>query len=225
LRLKRVPVGYFNSACSRPDREFAFGNQATTKEPIVKFTTTTMKTAIGAAGIAAVSLAAAGTASAAPNVQGFGASEPLIDGPMVTNYTVSNLQPSNVAIPGFTPKGTLYQADVTVRSDGGIVTPQVRDFSARGPNGQTYKLIDNVEVPNGLNPAPISQGSESKGTLYFDATGAPPNGVVYNDGLQDILMWTSNVPGTSPTMPGTSAPGEPGNTGPAPGALPAPATT
>jgi hypothetical protein len=232
LRLKWLSVGYFHYACSRLDREFAFGNQATTKEPIVKFTTTTMKTAIGAAGIAAVSLAAAGTASAAPNIQGFGASEPLIDGPMVTNYTVSNLQPSNVAIPGFTPKGTLYQADVTVRSDGGIVTPQVRDFSARGPNGQTYKLIDNVEVPNGLNPAPISQGSESKGTLYFDATGAPPNGVVYNDGLQDILMWTSNVPGTSPNMsgtspamPGTSAPGEPGNTGPAPGALPAPATT
>jgi hypothetical protein len=212
----------------------------------VKFTTTTMRTAIGAAGIAAVSLAAAGTASAAPNIQGFGASEPLIDGPMVTNYTVSNLKPSNIAIPGFTPKGTLYQADVTVRSDGGTVTPQVRDFTARGPNGQTYKLIDNVEVPNGLNPAPIAQGSESKGTLYFDATGAPPNGVAYNDGLQDILMWTSNMPGTSPNMsgtspnmsgtspnvsgtspnmPGTSAPGEPGNTGPAPGALPAPATT
>jgi Domain of unknown function (DUF1942) len=197
----------------------------------VKFTTTTMRTAIGAAGIAAVSLATAGSASAAPNIQGFGASEPLIDGPMVTNYTVSNLQPSTIAIPGFTPKGTLYQADVTVRSDGGVVTPQVRDFSARGPNGQTYKLIDNVEVPSGLNPAPIAQGNESKGTLYFDATGAPPNGVVYNDGLQDILMWTSNMPGTStpggPSMPGSSnsTPSEPGNTGPAPGQLPAPATT
>ena len=205
----------------------------------MKFITTTMRTAIGAAGIAAVSLATAGSASAAPNIQGFGTSEPLIDGPMVTNYTVSNLQPSNISIPGFTPKGTLYQADVTVRSDGGMVTPQVRDFSARGPNGQTYKLIDNVQVPNGLNPAPIAQGSESKGTLYFDATGAPPNGVVYNDGLQDILMWTSNVPGTStnmpatspnmsgtsPNMPGMPASGEPSDTGPAPGALPAPATS
>ena len=205
----------------------------------MKFITTTMKTAIGAAGIAAVSLATAGSASAAPNIQGFGTSEPLIDGPMVTNYTVSNLQPSNISIPGFTPKGTLYQADVTVRSDGGMVTPQVRDFSARGPNGQTYKLIDNVQVPNGLNPAPIAQGSESTGTLYFDATGAPPNGVVYNDGLQDILMWTSNVPGTStnmpatspnmsgtsPNMPGMPASGEPSGTGPAPGALPAPATS
>src|ERR1700742_5277913 len=135
------------------------------KEPIVKITTTTVKTAIGAAGIAAVSVVAAATASAAPpNIQGFGTSEPLIDGPMVTNYTVSNLQPSNIAIPGYTPKGTLYQADVVARSDGGTVTPQARDFPARGPNGQTYKLIDSVEGPNGLNSAPIPQGSQTKGT-------------------------------------------------------------
>ncbi len=184
---------------------------------------TTAKTAIGAAGIAAVSVFAAATASAAgPNIQGFGASESLNDGPMVTSYTVSNLQASSLTIPGFTPKGTLYQADITARSDSGIVTPMVRDFSARGPNGQTYKLIDKVEVPNGLNPAPIPQGSESTGTLYFDVTGAPPNGVVYNDGLQDILMWTSNVPmAPAPGAPGASpAP----STSPAPGALPAPAT-
>ena len=108
---------------------------------------------------------------------------------------MSNLQPSSMAIPGYTPKGTLYQADITARSDGGIVTPMVNDFIARGPNGQNYRVIDKVEAPNGLNPAPIAQGSESTGTLYFDVTGAPPNGVVYNDGMQDILMWTSNVPG------------------------------
>jgi hypothetical protein len=184
----------------------------------VKFTNTTVKTAVGAAGIAAVSVFAAASASAAPpNIQGFGTSESLIDGPLVTAYTVSNLQPSSMAIPGYTPKGTLYQADIVARSDGGLVTPQVRDFSARGPNGQNYKLIDKVEVPNGLNPAPIAQGSESRGTLYFDVTGAPPNGVVYNDGLQDILMWTSNVPGAP-------APGVAPNSGPAPGGLPGPAT-
>jgi Domain of unknown function (DUF1942) len=192
--------------------------QGAEKELIVKFTTTTVKTALGAAGIAAVSVVAAGTAAAAPpNIQGFGTSEPLIEGPLVTTYTVSNLQPSNIAIPGFTPKGTLYQADITAKSDGGTVTPMVRDFSARGPNGQTYKLIDKVEVPNGLNPAPIPQGTESTGTLYFDVTGAPPNGVVYNDGLQDILMWTSNVPGAA-------GPGTPPNSGPAPGGLPGPTT-
>ena len=185
------------------------------KEPIVKITTTTVKTAIGAAGIAAVSVVAAATASAAPpNIQGFGTSEPLIDGPLVTNYTVSNLQPSSVAIPGYTPKGTLYQADITAKSDGGLVTPMVNDFIARGPNGQNYRVIDKVQAPGSLNPAPIPQGSESTGTLYFDVTGAPPNGVVYNYGLQDILIWTSNVPGAS-------APGAP-NSGPAPGAPPGP---
>ena len=76
--------------------------------------------------------------------------------------------------------------------------------------------------------APIPQGSESTGTLYFDVTGAPPNGVVYNDGMQDILMWTSNVPGASaPGAPENSspAPGAPPSATPAPGALPGPATT
>ena len=67
-----------------------------------------------------------------------------MDGPLITNYTVSNLQPSSAAIPGYTPKGTLYQADVTARSDGGIVTPMVNDFIARGPNGQNYRVIDKV---------------------------------------------------------------------------------
>jgi Domain of unknown function (DUF1942) len=195
----------------------------------VKFRTSTIKTAVGAAGIAAASVLAAATASAAPpNIQGFGTSEPLIDGPLVTNYTVSNLQPSSVAIPGYTPKGTLYQADVTVRSDGGLVTPMVNDFIARGPNGQNYRVIDKVQAPGSLNPAPIPQGSESTGTLYFDATGAPPNGVVYNDGMQDILMWTSNVPGAStPGAPENSspAPAAPQNAAPQPGALPGPATT
>jgi hypothetical protein len=183
----------------------------------VKFTTTTVKTVIGAGGIAGVSVLAAATAFAtSPNIQGFGTTESLINGSMVTAYTVSNLQPSSLSIPGYTPKGTLYQADVTVRSESGVVTPMVRDFSARGPNGQMYQLIDNVSVPNGLNPAPIPQGSESTGTLYFDATGAPPNGVVYNDGLQDILIWTSNVPSNS--APGTT------NSTPVPGAPPSPTT-
>ena len=136
---------------------------------------------------------------------------------MVTAYTVSNLQPSNLSIPGYTPKGTLYQADITAKSEGGTVTPMVRDFSARGPNGQKYDLIDNPAVPGGLNPAAIPQGNESTGTLYFDATGAPPNGVVYNDGFQDILIWTSNMQG------GSSAPTSTYST-PVPGQPPSPAT-
>ena len=50
----------------------------------VNFTPTTVKTVMGAAGIAAVGAFAAATAYAAtPNIQGFGTSESLIDGPMV----------------------------------------------------------------------------------------------------------------------------------------------
>lgn len=218
----------------------------------MKFTTTSVKTGIGAAAIAAASVFTVVPALAAPppNIQGFGTSQRLVDGPLVTTYTLSNLQPSNIAIPGYTPEGTLYQADITARSDGGLVTPMVKNFTARGPNGQTYELIDDVAVPNGLNPAPIPQGSESTGKLYFDVTGAPPNGVVYNDGLQDILIWTSNVPGATgpgvppnsvpgaapnygPGVPPNSVPGAPPNSGPggaanqspAPGAPPGPATT
>ena len=225
LRLKLPLLGYATLA-AWPQYQVTAKKMKEPKEPIVKITTTTVKTAIGAAGIAAVSVVAAATASAAPpNIQGFGTSEPLIDGPLVTNYTVSNLQPSSVAIPGYTPKGTLYQADLTARSDGGLVTPMVNDFIARGPNGQNYRVIDKVQAPGSLNPAPIPQGSESTGTLYFDVTGAPPNGVVYNDGMQDILIWTSNVPGASAPGAAPNSPSAPQNSSPAPGALPGQATT
>ena len=207
----------------------------------MKVTKTAVKTA-AAAGIAAMSVFAAAPAFASPppNIQGFGTSEQLVDGALITNYTVSNLQPSNVAIPGYTPKGTLYQADITARSDAGLVTPMVNDFIARGPNGQNYRVIDKVGAPNGLNPAPIPQGGESTGTLYFDVTGAPPNGVVYNDGMQDILIWTSNMEGgsapgavnspapgavNSPAPGAVNSPAPGAANSPAPGAPPAPAPT
>src|ERR1700761_7685020 len=191
----------------------------------MKLGKTAVKTSIVAGGMGAAAVIAAATASAAPNIQGFGTSQQLVEGPLITDYTVSNLQPSNVAIPGYTPKGTIYQADVSARSDGGLVPPMVNDFIARGPNGQNYRVIDKVQAPGSLNPAPIPQGSESTGTLYFDATGAPPNGVVYNDGMQDILMWTSNVPGTSTPGVAQNSPGAPANTPPAPGTPPGPAAT
>ena len=158
----------------------------------MKFTSTTVKSAIGATGIAAASIFAAATAVAAPpTMGGFGTSEQLVDGPLITNYTVSNLQPASVTIPGYTPQGQLYQANVTAQANSGAVTPVVSDFNARAASGQQYRVIDTVPVPNGLSPAPILQGNQSTGTLYFDVTGAQPNQVVYNDGTQDVLLWTA----------------------------------
>jgi hypothetical protein len=160
----------------------------------MKFTTTAVKTTVAAGAIAAAGVFTAAIAAAAPpTVQAFGTSEKLVDGPLVTAYTVSNLHPTNTVIAGYTPKGQLYQADITARADGGTVTPLVSDFNARAADGKTYHVIDNVPVPNGLSPAPIAQGDKSSGTLYFDVTGQAPNGVVYNDGVQDVLIWTSNV--------------------------------
>jgi hypothetical protein len=158
----------------------------------VKFTSTTVKSAIGATGIAAASIFAAATAVAAPpTMGGFGTIEQLMDGPLITNYTVSNLQPANVTIPGYTPQGQVYQANVTAQANSGAVTPVVSDFNARAASGQQYRVIDTIPVPNGLSPAPILQGNQSTGTLYFDVTGAQPNQVVYNDGTQDVLLWTA----------------------------------
>lgn len=93
----------------------------------------------------------------------------------------------------FTPTGRLYQADVTARADSGTVTPLVSDFNARAANSQTYRVVDTAPTPGGMNPAPITQGNQASGKIYFDVTGEPPNGVVYNDGVQDVLIWTTQA--------------------------------
>jgi Domain of unknown function (DUF1942) len=155
------------------------------------FTTTTVKAALSAAGIAGASIFMAATAAA--NVQGFGATEQAIDGPLITDYTVSNLRPSDATISGFQPAGQLYQADVTAKSDAGTVQPQISRFMARAFNGTVYQVVNNGPVPNGLDPSPIDQGQQTSGELYFDVTGQRPVGVVYTDGADDFLVWTRHV--------------------------------
>jgi Domain of unknown function (DUF1942) len=188
----------------------------------VKFTSTAMKSVIGAAGIAAVGVFTAASASASPIVQGLGTSETLVDGPLITAYTVNNLQPANVMIPGYTPTGQIWQADVNARANSGVVTPVVSDFNARTNDNQTYRVISTSPTPEALSPAPITQGGQASGKIYFDVTGAPPTGVVYNDGVQDVLVWTTNsspnaVPGQMPSpVPGQMP-------SPAPGQMPSPA--
>ncbi|MFQ2878242.1 DUF1942 domain-containing protein [Mycobacterium sp. MS3] len=183
----------------------------------MKFTTTTAKTAIAAAGIAAVSLFGAAAASATPGVpEGLGTPQTLVDGALVTDYTVSNLQPANVTIPGYTPQGQLWQADINARANSGVVTPVVSNFNARAGE-QNYRVISAPATPQGLSPAPITQGGTSTGKIYFDVTGPAPSEVVYNDGMQDVLVWDTNpasapapnsVPGQSGQLPNTM-PGQP----------------
>ncbi|MCV7409035.1 hypothetical protein AWC05_06450 [Mycobacterium florentinum] len=155
------------------------------------FTTTTLKAALGAAGLAGASIFTAATADA--NVQALGATEQAVDGPLVTEYTVSNLRPSDATIPGFHPAGRLYQVDVTAKSDAGTVQPQISRFAARAFNGTVYPPVNIGPVPNGLDPSPIDPGRQTSGELYFDVTGQRPIGVVYTDGDDDFLVWTRHV--------------------------------
>jgi hypothetical protein len=71
--------------------------------------------------------------------------------------------PASITIPGYAPRGNLYRANITARSDGGTVTPLISDFNARAAEGTTYRVIDTVATPNGISPTPINQGQHSNG--------------------------------------------------------------
>jgi len=115
----------------------------------------------------------AAPAGAANNIKTFGTPESLNDvygNPMIT-YTVEGLRKSSDAVPH---NGRLYEAMVT--NDGGV--PIAALFNARAESGQNYRII----------------GGGIPGKIYFDVVGDTPNSVVYNDGVQDLLVWVSPKP-------------------------------
>ena len=137
-------------------------------------------------GIAAIAVGmAAGTAvpaSAANNIKTYGEPESLKDvygNPMIT-YTVQGLRPSSDAV---FHNGRLYEANVT--NDGGV--PIAALFNARAESGHNYRVLG--AGPQSLSGAAVPPGGSSTGKLYFDVVGDDPNSVVYNDGIQDLLVW------------------------------------
>ena len=166
----------------------------------MKIATTVLAGAATLATAAAVGLAGAPAASASnPITQPFGTQEQLTDvnGALVTGYTVSNLKPSTDVIP-YRVQGTLWEATANVQAVRGTVTPIVADFNARAASGQDYRELATVPSAQGVNPAPLGQGAQTTGKLYFDVVGPPPNSVVYNDGVQDVLLWVGGTPAASP---------------------------
>jgi hypothetical protein len=143
-------------------------------------------------GITAVAIgmaaATAAPASAANNIKEFGQPESFKDayGNAMITYTVQGLRPSSDAV---FHNGRLYEADVT--NDGGI--PLAALFNARAESGQLYRII----------------GGGIPGKIYFDVVGDTPNSVVYNDGVQDLLVWVSPKPISSgaPDVAGESTTG------------------
>ena len=141
-------------------------------------------------GVAAVAVgmaaATAVPASAANNIKPFGQQETLNDygtGAPMIGYTVMGLSPSSDAVPH---NGRLYAATVTVEGLGGWATPLVPLFNARAESGQNYRVI------GGRHARQRRRVAQTTGTLYFDVVGDTPNSVVYNDGVQDLLVWVGH---------------------------------
>ena len=107
---------------------------------------------------------------------------------VVQGWTVTSLRPSSDAIP-YPVQGRLWEASATDTAIKGSVTPVIPDMNARAVNGDSYRVIWNVAVEKGVNPSTLPEGASTSGKLYFDVTSTDPNSVVYNDGVQDLLIW------------------------------------
>lgn len=155
-------------------------------------TATAIKMAAAAAGV--LTLGLAGTPGAAaddyPNIQRFGVQEELVDagGTVVQGWTVSNLRPSSDAV-GWPVRGQLWEANATVRALQGCPMPIVSNFNARAGNGQDYQVLATANAPQGVSARTICAPDHSTGKLYFDVVGPVPDGVVYNAGGRDLLIW------------------------------------
>ncbi|WP_234713871.1 MPT63 family protein [Mycolicibacterium chlorophenolicum] len=173
-------------------------------------------------------------------IHSLGSPAQLANGDIVQAWTITDLKPSTDAIP-YPVTGTLWEATATDTAVRGTVQPVVSNLNARARSGQTYRVLFGVATPQGVNPAPLAEGQQTTGKVYFDVTGDTPDSVLYNAGGPDLAVWvqqSSNSPRPTPYDPGSptrssSAGGAPAAaaeatpTAPAPGAAAAatPAST
>jgi uncharacterized protein DUF1942 len=85
--------------------------------------------------------------------------------------------------------GTLWEATATVEAVRGTVTPLIPNLNARADNGRNYQALWEAFMPQGISGATIPQGARSTGKIYFDVTGQTPSRVMYDNGVQDLLIW------------------------------------
>lgn len=170
-----------------------------------KWTTLTTATA-GAFSAAAVGIAGAGIATAAPETEiaPLGTPQELVDGMTVSAYTVDGLQPSDDVL-NVPVTGELWEATTSVDAVQGTVTPTIPFFNARTDAGENYRVLFQAASPEGLSGAVLPQGADTVGKIYFDVTGAEPTSIVYNDAVSDRLVWDADALAES-TLPGTEAP-------------------
>ncbi len=148
-----------------------------------------MKAAALAAAVS-LSVVLAPVAAADPSVDKFGGWNHLVDngGQVITIWKITDLKPSTDTIPGYPLAGKLWEATAKVRAAKGSVTPIIPDLNARA-NGANYPVLWQAATPQGISGATLQQGDTSWGKLYFDVTGPAPTSVVYNNGVEDLLVW------------------------------------
>lgn len=163
-----------------------------------KWTTLTTATA-GAFSAAAVGIAGAGIATAAPDTETapLGVEQQLVDGTVVSSYTVEGLQPSDDML-NVPVTGQLWEATTSVDAVQGTVTPAIPFFNARTDTGENYRVLFQAASPEGLSAEAVPQGQETEGKIYFDVTGADPTSIVYNDAVTDRLVWDADALATTP---------------------------
>jgi hypothetical protein len=158
-------------------------------------------------------LIASATALAAPasarehSHHQFGSTQQLVDagGAIVQEWAVTDLQKSTATLPGYTPRGQLWEASATVRASSGTVTPIIPNLYAVTADGQRNPVLWQIASPQGLPATTLAQGQTSSGKVYFDAVAADPMAVIYDNGTGTTLMWCCKGSMTMP-MPMDNCP-------------------
>jgi len=152
---------------------------------------TTVMSATAAAVITATATVGTPTAFADTKLTKFGTWARLRDanGAVITAWIVYDLEPSDDTLPGYPLAGTLWEASAAVMPIRGTVTPIIPNLNARTDSGQNYQVLWQAYAPHGISGETLTQGGKSKGEIYFDVTGAPPTSVIYNNGVEDLIVW------------------------------------
>lgn len=154
-------------------------------------------------------------------IHSLGSPAQLANGDIVQAWTVTDLKPSTDTIP-YPVTGTLWEATATDTAVRGTVQPVVSNLNARARSGHTYRVLFGVATPQGVNPAPLAEGQQTTGKVYFDVTADTPDSVLYNAGGPDLAVWVQQPTISSP-RPTQYDPGSPTRSSSAGGTPTAPA--
>lgn len=155
---------------------------------------TMVRTALAILGMAMIAVTSAPVASAAYPVTGkFGSELTMTDtvGQVLLSWKVNNLKSSAAMIPGYPVAGQLWEATATVKAIRGSVTPAISQFNARTADDVNYRVLWQASGPDTISGATIPEGQEATGKIYFDVTGPSPTIVAMNNGMEDLMIWTS----------------------------------